>query len=180
MPIHILKNNQQVNIRTAEEKDALELVNMFNTLGGESENLTFGYNDYYFNENQQKLLIRTMNERTNSLFLVATIDNKIVGYLTFTTMQRERLVHRGDMGVATLKAYWGLGIGAFLIEELFNWVEKNESISKIELQVRVDNKRAIDLYTRWGFVIEGRIARGIKVEDKYYDLYNMGKCIGGC
>lgn len=177
MGSYILKSGLEINIRIAEETDAGEIVSLFNVMGGESDNLTFGYNDYYLNENQQRLFIKAMRQRHNSLFIVAEIESKIIGYLSFTTMQRGKLVHRGDMGIALLKDYWGFGIGSLLIEYLITWAELSGTISKIELQVRADNKRAIDLYTKWGFVTEGRITRGMKIEDKYYDLYYMGRCI---
>lgn len=174
-----LKNGLQLSIRIAEERDALEIVDMFNILGGESENLSFSHNDYYLNENQERIFIKAMKERQNSLFIVAVIDCKIIGYLSFTTMQKGRLVHRGDMGIAILKDYWGLGAGSLLMEYLMKWVKQNGEISKIELQVRQDNIRAVELYTKWGFIIEGKITRGMKVEDEYFDLYYMGKNIGG-
>jgi RimJ/RimL family protein N-acetyltransferase len=178
MSYYTLKGGIEVNIRKAEERDAKEIVDMFNVMGGESENLTFGYNDYYLNENQEKLFIKAMRERCNSLFIVAVIDCRIVGYLTFTTMQKGKITHRGDMGIAVFKEYWGLGIGSLLIEYFMNWAEFNGNISKVELQVREDNKRGVDLYLKWGFEIEGKISRGMKIDDTYYDLYYMGKRIG--
>jgi RimJ/RimL family protein N-acetyltransferase len=178
MSNYTLKSGNEISIRIAEEKDAKEIVDMFNIMGGESENLTFEENDYYLNESQEKHFIKAMRERYNSLFIVAVVDCKIVGYLSFTTMQRGKMMHRGDMGISVFKEYWGLGIGSLLIEYLLNWAELNGNISKIELQVREDNKRAVGLYYKWGFEIEGRISRGMKIEDKYYDLYYMGKTIG--
>jgi RimJ/RimL family protein N-acetyltransferase len=174
----ILKNNTLLNIRAAEEQDALEIVEMFRLMGGESENLTYGYNDYYYNENQERMFIKTLKERNNTLFIVAVIDDKIIGYLSLSAMQRGRLSHRGDMGISVLKDYWGQGIGSALIEYLMDWAEKSGIIKKIDLQVRVDNDRAVKLYRRWGFKIEGIISRGMHIDDKYFDLYYMGKTIG--
>lgn len=173
-----LKNGMKLLIRNAEEYDALEIVDMFKQMGGESENLTYGNNDYYFNEGQEKLFIRTMKERKNSIFIIAIIEGKIVGNLSFGTMQRGRLMHRGDMGISVLKEYWGLGIGSALLDYLLKWAEGGGVIKKIELQVRIDNKWAVELYLKRGFVIEGIITMGICVDDKYYDLYFMGKTIG--
>lgn len=183
MPYITLKNGVELFIRTAVEADAPEILQLFNQMGGESQNLTFGLNDYYLNENQQRLFIKSMRERHNSLFIVAMIQNRIMGYLTFTTMQRGRLMHRGDLGLSVLKQYWGLGVGNALLAHLMNWIEAGEGgvpqgISKIDLQVRADNERAIRLYEKWGFEMEGCIKRGMKIENSYYDVYYMGKCIG--
>ena len=62
----VLKNDIELSIREAEERDALEIVNMFKQMGGESENLTFGHNDYYYNESQEKLFIKTLKERLST------------------------------------------------------------------------------------------------------------------
>lgn len=178
MPYVTLKNGVELFIREAVEADAAEIVKLFNIMGGESENLTFGLNEYYLSENQQRIFIKAMRERHNSLFIIGTINNKIAGYLTFTTMQKGKLMHRGDMGIAVLKEYWGIGMGSALIDHLMKWVVQSGEVGKIELQVRVDNHRAVELYKKWGFEIEGIIKRGMKVNDLYYDIYYMGKCIG--
>lgn len=173
-----LKNGVELYIRTAVETDAIEIVKLFNVMGGESDNLTFGLNDYYLNENQQRIFIKAMRERQNSLFIVGVINDKIIGYLTFTTMQRGKLMHRGDMGISVLRDYWELGVGSGLIDYLMKWAADGGQVGKIELQVRVDNLRALELYKKWGFEIEGRISRGMKINSLYYDIYYMGKCIG--
>lgn len=175
----VLKNGKKLHIKAAEEKDAAEIVDMFNVLGGESDNLTFEHNDYYFNENQERTFIKLMKERKNSLFIIGVIDNKIVGNLTFVATQRDRLIHRGEMGISILKNYWGVGIGSALIEHLLAWARLNGVIKKIELQVRQDNISAVELYKKWGFEIEGKITKGMNINDNYYDLYYMGKNIGG-
>ncbi|CDF57202.1 GNAT family N-acetyltransferase [Thermobrachium celere] len=178
MMIYELKNGKRLSIRRAQERDAKELVEMYNKLGMESDNLTFGVDDYYLNVDQEKNLIYNLNNRDNCIYLVALIDGKIVGNLTFIASQRKRLMHRGEMGIAVLKDYWNLGIGNSLMDYFFKWVQSTEKIKKVELQVREDNIAAINLYLKWGFKFEGKISKGIMVNGKYYDLYYMGRTIG--
>jgi RimJ/RimL family protein N-acetyltransferase len=177
MEAAVLKNGQELIIRKAREYDAKPLVDMFNQMGGESENLTYGLNEYYLNEIQEKLFIKAMKDRSNSIFLVALIEDKLVGYITRSTIQKGRLTHRGELGVGVLKAYWGLSIGTKLVEHLLGWAQAFTTVTKIELQVREDNIRAIELYKKLGFFIEGKIAMGMKLEQCYYDLIYMGKII---
>jgi RimJ/RimL family protein N-acetyltransferase len=47
-------------------------------------------------------------------------------------------------------------------------------ITKIDLRVRTDNQRAIELYQRKGFTIEGTIRKAIWIDGRYYDHYWMG------
>jgi RimJ/RimL family protein N-acetyltransferase len=177
MEAAVLKNGQELIIRKAREYDAKQLVDMFNQMGGESENLTYGLDEYYLNEIQEKLFVKAMKDRSNSIFLVALIEEQLVGYITLSTIQKGRLTHRGELGVGVLKEYWGLGIATKLVQHLLDWAEAFTTVSKIELQVRQDNTRAIELYKKLGFFIEGKITMGVKINDNYYDLYYMGKTI---
>jgi ribosomal protein S18 acetylase RimI-like enzyme len=48
---------------------------------------------------------------------------------------------------------------------------------KIELEVRLDNKEAISLYEKFGFVVEGTRKDGFYAEERYIDLLLMGKIL---
>jgi RimJ/RimL family protein N-acetyltransferase len=64
------------------------------------------------------------------------------------------------------------------MDYFFKWANSKAVVKKIDLEVREDNLRAINLYLKYGFKIEGRISRGMLIDGKYYDLYCMGKTIG--
>lgn len=179
MMLYDLKNGKKLNVRKAEAKDARELVDMYNRLGMESDNLTYGMDDYYFNTEQEKQLIYNLNSKDNCIYIVAILDGKIVGNLNFIASQRKRLMHRGELGIAVLKDYWNIGIGNSLMDYFFKWVQSTDKIKKVELQVREDNLSAINLYLKWGFKFEGKISKGIMINGRYYDLYYMGKTLGG-
>lgn len=175
--LYDLKNNKKLSIRRIEEKDSAELVALWAKMGGESDNLTFGIDDYYFTEDQQRSFISNIKEKDNCLYIAAIVDNKIIGTLSFITSPRKRIEHRGDIGIGVLKEYWGTGVGSNLMDYFFRWAYSRDVIKKAELQVREDNIAAINLYMKWGFKIEGRISRGICVKGQFYDLYSMGKNI---
>ena len=48
-------------------------------------------------------------------------------------------------------------------------------VTKLDLRVRADHRRAIDLYTRKGFVREGTIRKAILLRGTYFDLDWMGR-----
>ncbi|HBG38417.1 MAG TPA: N-acetyltransferase, partial [Clostridiaceae bacterium] len=50
MLIYELKNGMKLSIRRATESDTEELINMEAQIGGESDNLTFGRDDFYLTE----------------------------------------------------------------------------------------------------------------------------------
>ncbi|QCX33455.1 GNAT family N-acetyltransferase [Caloramator sp. E03] len=175
---YILKNGKTLLIRKAQEDDAREIVKISDKIGGESDNLTFGVDDYYFDEEEERIIIRNIKKRNNCLFIVGIVDERIVGILTFIASQRKRLMHRGDVSIYILKDYWGLGIGSYMMDYFLNWAKEAKTIKKVSLEVRADNQRAINLYKKFGFEIEGTIKDALCINGTLYDTYFMAKKIG--
>jgi RimJ/RimL family protein N-acetyltransferase len=74
------------------------------------------------------------------------------------------------MGV--LKAHSGKGIGYNLMTSSIDWAQKRE-MYRLGFDVRCDNYRAVALYTRIGFEIEGKIRRAAFIDGNYIDKYLM-------
>lgn len=173
-----LNNGKKMCIRKAETGDASHIVKMSIQIGGETNNFTYGEDDFYFTDEQQKSFISNIGDKDNYLYIVGIVDNQIVGTLSYLSSARKRTMHRGDLGIGVLKEYWGMGIASQLMDYFFKWANSKAVVKKIDLEVREDNIRAINLYLKYGFKIEGRISRGMLIDGKYYDLYCMGKTIG--
>lgn len=73
-----------------------------------------------------------------------------------------------------LKDYNGKGIATNLFVLLDSWAKDN-GIERIELTVLSDNQRAIDLYTRNGFVTEGIRKNSMKIDEVSKDELFMAK-----
>lgn len=101
-------------------------------------------------------------------------DHKIVGCLNFSGGARQRTAHTGELGVSVLKEYWGCGIGRELIQYLIDWSKETGIIRKINLRVRTDNARGINLYKHLGFLEEGVKSRDFLINGKFYDSLIMG------
>ena len=100
-------------------------------------------------------------------------ENKIVGICSIEGINKIRIKHRVDMAITVLKNYWGNKIGEKLIDYAIDYCKSN-SIKKIELTVRIDNERALKLYKKFGFEIEGEIKNFIYLNGNYYNCYYMG------
>jgi RimJ/RimL family protein N-acetyltransferase len=90
------------------------------------------------------------------LFLVACIDQRIRGLLSFAGGKRERERHAGVFGLTIAEAWRGRGIGTALISTLLDWARAHPHIEKVSLVVFSTNDRAIRLYRALGFEEEGR------------------------
>ena len=169
-----LSNGRGLTIRPAQKKDAPATLACINRVGGETDFLTFGGNQFPGSVADEKRFIQRMESAANSLMLLAEIDDQIVGVLTFEGGQTPRIQHTGEFGVSILQEYWGMGIGSQLLAALIEWARDTGIIRKINLRVHVNNLRAIKLYERFGFKVEGRISREYNVCGQFYDNLAMG------
>ncbi len=177
MTIYTMYNDEELLVRLATRADADEILQLLKLVGGESDNLTYGSDELGFTAGQEEEIIDQHNKSCNSLFIAAEYKGKIIGVLNFSGGNRERIAHCGMFGMSVLKEYWGIGVGTSLVDFMLDWAEETDIIKKIELQVRADNKRAIQLYKKMGFVVEGRLRRSIKIAGEYFDTLYMGKVI---
>ena len=172
-----LKNGTQLIIRDAQPSDAQEMVDYVDTVVGETDFLTFGPGEFGYTADAEVKYIENVLDTDNALMLVAVVDDRIVGILNFSGAARSRVRHHGEMGITVLREYWGLGIGTRLIETLIAWAKASGVVRKINLRTREDNARAIALYKRMGFVVEGTLTREFLVDGRFYSSLAMGLAV---
>ncbi|MBE5927491.1 MAG: ribosomal-protein-alanine N-acetyltransferase [Lachnospiraceae bacterium] len=108
----------------------------------------------------------------NSIFCVATIDNKVVGYGGMLIVMDE-----GDItNIVVDEAYRNLGIGKKIVEFLIEEGDK-KGCNSYTLEVRVSNEPAIRLYNKLGFENAGVRPKFYEkpVEDAYI-MWKYKKC----
>jgi len=171
---YILKNGEVLIIRNGNLADAEEMIDYLNIISTESDFLTFGKGEVIITIEEERKTIEDCIKSENKLFIVAEINGKIVGNLVFRGGVKFRTKHAGEFGVSVLMEYWGLGIGRKLITFLIDWATHTNIIKKINLRVREDNNRGIELYQSLGFKVEGLLTREFYVDGKYHNSVLMG------
>ena len=174
---YTLKNGKVLIIREAIPDDASSILTFVEALSGQTDYLSYGPGQFGYTETQERAFIRNCEVSPTSLFLIAFIEETLVGILTFAGDDRPRGRHAGELGLMVPKGHWGNGIGSLLIDTLIRWAEEGGLVTKLNLRVRTDNDRAIALCQRKGFTIEGTITRASKIDDTYFDSYWMGRPI---
>lgn len=112
----------------------------------------------------------------NSYGLAAvTSEAKIVGIASVYVLSRPRRRHTGQLGMMVHDDYHGRGIGSALLGALINQSENWIGITRLELTVFTDNARAIALYRRFGFEIEGTFRRYALRDGGYVDAHSMAR-----
>lgn len=170
----ILDNGKTVVIRKANKEDAGNMINYLNQIGGESDFLTFGKDQFKISIEAEESYIENANISDNSIVIVATIDNEIISIGSINSTKKERTKHNGVLGISIKKQYWGIGLGSAMMEYLIKWCKSNKITRRIELLVREDNKRAIKLYEKFGFEREGLLKGDMCVNNIYYNTIMMG------
>lgn len=110
--------------------------------------------------------------RRGNVAFVALVDDAVVGWCDILPIERQSTRHVGVVGIGVLEAFRGNGIGPALLRAA---IDKGRAagLTRIELDVREDNKAAIALYERIGFQREGRKRNGVRVDGVYHDLISM-------
>ncbi len=174
MKKRVLRDGREIIIRRAVRSDACKMVEYVSTIGGESDNLTFGLNEFDITADKEELIIESMNSKENSLMIVAEVKGEIVSMLSFGGGIRQRTRHVGEFGISVKKAFWSLGIGSAMIDYMLEWAKDTHIIRKINLKARIDNKNAIALYRKYGFREEGVSTRDLYIHEQFYDSLLMG------
>ncbi|MEC5318670.1 GNAT family N-acetyltransferase [Brenneria populi subsp. brevivirga] len=162
-------------IRSAAAADAQALSELRLRIDGETENLDRERGEAVIDALEFEQLIQTDAQRPRNLFLVAAADKRILGFSRCEGTYLKRCAHRVEFGVCVLKAFWGYGIGKNLLKTSIRWADAN-GIKKMALNALETNAKAIALYQRCGFEIEGVLKNDKRLSDgKYYDTLVMGR-----
>ncbi|TCP29056.1 ribosomal protein S18 acetylase RimI-like enzyme [Scopulibacillus darangshiensis] len=174
----VVKYDTEVNIRKGQLKDAKQILEIQQNVIAEHDYLITVLDEFNKTIEQQIDWMHSILENDRETIIVAEISEKTVGWIVCQSPGRKRLSHIGSLGMMIDKNYRDSGIGKKLINEVINWAVNNPMIEKLSLGVLSTNHRAIALYTRMGFVEEGRKMREIKMdENEYVDDILMYKLV---
>lgn len=125
---------------------------------------------------EQENTIKRILADAQSIIYVALVDNKLVGYIAALGGARKRNRHCAYLVLGVLEQYQKQGIATSLFERIFKWTKK-ASISRLELTVIKDNIKAINLYKRMGFTIEGEKVHSLILDGKPVNEYYLYKLV---
>jgi RimJ/RimL family protein N-acetyltransferase len=171
-----LKNDNVIIIRNAVDDDAGKILIFLKDVFSETDFLDLTSDEFFRTEKQQKDLIRFYNISQNSVMLLAMDKDNLAGILTLTGKIGIKMFHRATLGLAVKKKYWGLGIAHDLMLAAIE-TSLTSPLVKIELEVVTINKRAVNLYKKFGFAIDGIIKYAKIYDGKIYDHYVMSKIL---
>lgn len=162
-------------IRKCNKHDSINLLHLLMDIESETNFMLYNKGERKTNKEAiEKFIIE--KEKADSPIFLAQRNNEISGYLLVDRGRSDKKRHCMYIVVGVKKSSQGIGIGTKLIEEAISWARQN-NIIRIELTVMEHNQRAINLYKKMGFEIEGVKKKSIKMKDKFINEYYMAKII---
>lgn len=114
-----------------------------------------------------------------SLVAIDPDSGSVVGNTSYTFRTRVKLSHVAELGTGVLPAWQGLGLGSLMLKRSIDDMRANPRIHRLELTVMNGNDRALKMYERAGFSVEGIKLKSIRQPDgEYRDEIIMGMWIG--
>jgi putative acetyltransferase len=97
---------------------------------------------------------------------------QIIASATLHFNSMEALQHKGCLAITVHDDYQNIGIGTALLQYLIE-IAKSRGLKKVWLTVNVDNERALNLYRKLGFMVEGTLRKETCYEGRYTDEFHM-------
>lgn len=163
-------------IREIQEHDARDFLELGRKLVEETQFMMLEPGERLTTVEEQRERISGTLSKDNSTILVAQSNSKLVGFVTGLGGAYRRNRHSVHVVIGILQAFTGQGLGTKLLSELEKWARGRE-IHRLELTVMVHNERAIGLYKKMGFEVEGTIRHSLFVNGAYVDEYYMAKLL---
>lgn len=156
-------------VRKLTAEDAPAMIEYLNEIGGESDNLLRGKNEFDLTVEQEIEFIEKNNSDPDMLMIVGVINGRIISAAQLHGSSRKRIIHNREAAISVRKEYWRKGVGTALMGELINHAKLTGTTKNISLGVRDGNSNAIKLYEKFGFEKIGLHKNYFNVDGTYYD-----------
>jgi RimJ/RimL family protein N-acetyltransferase len=170
-----LRDGRRAVIRRATPRDAEGIIAHVNAIG--AERVYIMTETLRHSPREERALLRKWNaDRDSELFLVAVGGGGIVGTANFSRGRQFKNRHVAVLGVALGKDWRGVGLGRTMMEAGIDWA-RSVGIRKLTLGVFASNRRALALYRKLGFRVEGRLRGQVILQRHRVDEVLMARWI---
>ncbi len=163
-------------IRMIHPDDAAAYLDMWQQVLSETTFMLREPDEQTISVEEQRQQIVQLLSLDNSAIFVAEHEGQLVGALQAFGGCYRRDRHNVYIVIGILQGFAGQGIGTQLFQTLEHWARQHH-LTRLELTVMVHNERAIALYKKCGFEIEGRRRNAIRVDGRYVDEWTMARLL---
>lgn len=160
-------------LRPVDLADA-QAINALRRMPGVFEN-TLGMPSERVSQNED--FLASLDHNDHEFVAVADTEDgeQVIGMAGIAILPRARLRHTATFGILVHRDWQGKGVGTALIEACLDVADNWLRLVRVELTVYPDNARAIRLYERHGFVLEGRKRKAVIRNGVYIDELIMAR-----
>ncbi|MGL4741623.1 MAG: GNAT family N-acetyltransferase [Sarcina sp.] len=139
----------ELKIRTVKISDYMD-ISRIRKMPGVRENILATYNEL-----PEKMRSKIENKTPNDFWYVAEYGVKVIGVGILNRHNNLRKRHVASITIMVDSDYQSKGIGTLLMKKLISLADDFLKLKRLELQVFIDNEKAIKLYEKFGFIKEG-------------------------
>ena len=163
-----LKDGRTAILRSPlPEQDAADMLQYLVDVAAETPFLFLAYPEEResLTVEQEQAFLRGFLDDPIRLMMVAEVDGRIAGncQINFKTAIKTR--HRCTVSIGLRQAYWNLGIGTAMFQEMIDAARRREGVVQMELEVMEGNNRARALYEKMGFRIAAVHPNRVRLKD---------------
>ena len=104
-----LKTGETLILRAPIEEDAKDMIEYLNIVGGESDNLLFGKDEFRLTVEQEAEYIKKVEQDPNMLMLLGIINNTVVSIAEIRSLGRKIIAHNSELAISVKKRVLGDG-----------------------------------------------------------------------
>ncbi|PTY80617.1 GNAT family N-acetyltransferase [Heyndrickxia sporothermodurans] len=164
-----------MNIRVIQQTDALAFAQLCKEID-ESGFMLYEPGERVIDLEKEEKRIENFLNDDRSIILVAEDDEKLIGYIVAIGGSVKRTRHSANLVLGVKENYRGRGVASRLFESLFAWA-KEKRFTRLELSVIKDNVKAVNLYRKMGFIIEGEKVHSLIIDGKPVNEYYLYKLL---
>jgi RimJ/RimL family protein N-acetyltransferase len=163
-------------IRELEEQDAAAFLELCRLLDVQTSFRLLEPDERQTTVEEQIQRIRDVRGGQRENVWIAEVEGKLVGFLGATVGGVKRNRHSANLAMGVLSDYWGRAIGQGLLEALEVWA-RSRALRRLALTVMTHNVRALRLYLKRGFIVEGLRRDALRIDGCFVDEYWMAKLL---
>jgi RimJ/RimL family protein N-acetyltransferase len=157
-----LRSGETCTLRSAGVDDAEALLTLVRSVAVDAPFAVTQRHEMTSTPDEERKRVCDHLDRPGWIAIVAVVQETLVGICNFRNGDRERVAHRGSLGLSVASSWRGRGIGRALMEALLDWAAAHPTIEKVSLAVVEENAPAVSLYRKLGFTEEARRPREIR------------------
>ena len=160
----MLKDGRTAILRAPEVSDAAEMIDYLRDTAGETPFLMRTPEEVTMSVEAEAAFLEKICASDNNVMIVCEVNGVIAGNCQIARKTHIKSRHRATVAIALRQAYWGLGIGSRMFEEMID-IARGWGVMQLELEFIEGNTRGRALYEKYGFRIVGLRPNAIRLPD---------------